>query len=261
MTATEDLVVGDLPALDIEAKVAELAELRAHAVSPSRRATERQHAKGKLTVRERIDLLFDEGTFHEIDQLRRHRATGFGLEDRRPCSDGVVTGWGQVFGRRVFVYAHDFRIFGGSLGEAHAAKIHKLMDLAESMRRAAGVPFGRCGRADPGGRQRTRRVRRDLPAHRPGVWGDPADQRAARPVRRRGPLPALTDFVFMVRDIAHMYLMRPGRRPLDHRRGHHPRAARRRGRARRAVRRGRVRLRHRGRVPRRGPAPDLDAAA
>src|SRR5690606_237321 len=103
---------------------------------PSEKATEQQRARGKLTVRERIALLFDDGEFTEIDGLRRHRASGFGLEDRRPYTDGVVTGWGPVHGRRVFVYAHDFRIFGGALGEAHAEKIHKLMDLAA----AAGAP-------------------------------------------------------------------------------------------------------------------------
>jgi len=100
-------------------------------------ATARQHAKGKLTAHERIALLMDEGSFHEIEPLRRHRATGFGLEAKRPHGDGVVTGWGSVHGRTVFVYAHDFRVFGGSLGEAHASKIHKVMDLAAS----AGAPL------------------------------------------------------------------------------------------------------------------------
>jgi acetyl-CoA carboxylase carboxyltransferase component len=210
MTATEDFVVGDLPSLDIEAKVAELAELRAHAESPSRRATDQQHAKGKLTVRERLDLLFDEGTFHEIEQLRRHRATGFGLEDRRPYSDGVVTGWGQVFGRRVFVYAHDFRIFGGSLGEAHAEKIHKLMDLAES----AGAPLvslldgagariqeGVAALAGYGGIFR-RNVRASGVIPQISVVLGPCAGGAAYS-------PALTDFVFVVRDIARMYLTGP----------------------------------------------------
>ena len=69
--------------------------------------------------------------------MRRHRATGFGLEDKQPHTDGVITGWGTVYGRTVFVYAHDFRIFGGALGEAHAEKIHKIMDMAL----AAGAPL------------------------------------------------------------------------------------------------------------------------
>ncbi|MFH8628180.1 carboxyl transferase domain-containing protein, partial [Streptomyces vietnamensis] len=74
---------------------------------PDPEATERQHAKGKLTARERIELLLDKGSFTEIEQLRRHRAVGFGLEAKKPYTDGVVTGWGTVEGRTVFVYAHD----------------------------------------------------------------------------------------------------------------------------------------------------------
>lgn len=118
-------------------RTAELHAIQALAESgPGERATAAQHAKGKLTARERIALFFDEGTFNEVEGLRRHRATGFGLEDKKPHTDGVVIGWGKVHGRTVFTYAHDFRIFGGALGEAHAEKIHKLMDLAE----AAGAP-------------------------------------------------------------------------------------------------------------------------
>ncbi|THA69996.1 hypothetical protein E6P78_11215 [Streptomyces sp. A0958] len=98
---------------DARGRVAELRAVRAQAVAgPSARATEAQHAKGKLTARERIELLVDPGSFHEVEQLRRHRATGFGLEAKRPYTDGVITGWGMVEGRTVFVYAHDFRIFG-----------------------------------------------------------------------------------------------------------------------------------------------------
>ncbi|WP_438801190.1 carboxyl transferase domain-containing protein, partial [Amycolatopsis magusensis] len=84
-----------------------------HGLDP--RATERQHAKGKLTAHERITLLLDKGSFAEVESLRRHRATGFGLEAKKPYGDGVVTGWGTVEGRTVFVYAHDFRVFGGAL--------------------------------------------------------------------------------------------------------------------------------------------------
>ena len=120
-----------------ESQLAELHAAREQArQGPSAQATEQQRAKGKLTVRQRLELLFDQGTFREIELFRRHRAVGFGLEDRRPPTDGVVTGWGQVLGRKVFAYAHDFRIFGGALGEAHAQKICKVMDLAL----AAGAP-------------------------------------------------------------------------------------------------------------------------
>ena len=117
----------------LQEHVEELARRRHEVLDGDARATHRQHAGGKLTARERIDLLLDDGTFCELESMRRHRATGFGLEHRRPHTDGVVTGWGTIHGTRVFVYAHDFRIFGGSLGEAHAAKIHKVMDLARSV--------------------------------------------------------------------------------------------------------------------------------
>ncbi|GHJ98989.1 hypothetical protein SY2F82_07870 [Streptomyces sp. Y2F8-2] len=117
---------------DARAKAAALAALReqVHA-GPGSEATAAQHAKGKLTARERLVLLFDKGTFTETEPFRRHRASGFGLEHKRPYTEGVVTGWGTVHGRTVFAYAHDFRMFGGALGEAHAQKIHRLMDLAE----------------------------------------------------------------------------------------------------------------------------------
>ncbi|WP_420718710.1 carboxyl transferase domain-containing protein, partial [Streptomyces sp. NRRL S-813] len=124
--------------LDARGCVAELHQIRARAVAgPGERATQAQHARGKLTARERIGLLLDEGSFREVEQLRRHRARGFGLEAKRPYTDGVITGWGTVEGRTVFVYAHDFQIFGGALGEAHATKIHKIMDMAI----AAGAPL------------------------------------------------------------------------------------------------------------------------
>ncbi|MEU9291747.1 carboxyl transferase domain-containing protein, partial [Streptomyces sp. NPDC048275] len=121
----------DQEAGDIRGRVAELHGIRAQALAgPSEKATAAQRAKGKLTARERIGLLLDAGSFREVEQLRRHRATGFGLEAKKPYTDGVITGWGTVEGRTVFVYAHDFRIFGGALGEAHATKIHKIMDMA-----------------------------------------------------------------------------------------------------------------------------------
>ena len=131
-------VLDDEPVAQQRGTVAELEAVReAMRQGPAAGATAAQHAKGKLTARERLALLFDDGRFTEVEGLRRHRASGFGLEDRRPYTDGVVTGWGRVFGRIVFAYAHDFRIFGGALGEAHATKIHKIMDMAI----AAGAPL------------------------------------------------------------------------------------------------------------------------
>ncbi|MEI2775679.1 MAG: acyl-CoA carboxylase subunit beta [Tetrasphaera sp.] len=93
-------------------------------------AREGHKDKGKLTVRQRIELLFDPDTFQETGGLRRRRASGLGMDGDRPYSDGVVTGWGQIHGRTVFCYALDARVFGGSLGEAQADKIHHCMDMA-----------------------------------------------------------------------------------------------------------------------------------
>src|ERR1700716_3622411 len=89
-----------------------------------------QHGKGKLTARERIDLLLDADTFEEVDVFARHRCTDFGMADNRPPGDGVVTGYGMINGRLVFVFSQDFTVFGGALSEAHAEKICKVMDQA-----------------------------------------------------------------------------------------------------------------------------------
>jgi len=89
-----------------------------------------QHAKGKLTARERIDLLLDEGSFEEFDTFVTHRCTDFGMADNQPPGDGVVTGWGTINGRMVYVFSQDFTVFGGSLSETHAQKIAKIMDMA-----------------------------------------------------------------------------------------------------------------------------------
>ncbi len=89
-----------------------------------------QHTKGKFTARERIDKLLDSGSFREVDMFRTHRSTRFGLEKSHPLTDGVVTGWGKIEGRLVYIYAQEFTIMGGSLGEDHGLKIAKSMDLA-----------------------------------------------------------------------------------------------------------------------------------
>ncbi len=112
-------------------KIADLDRRRAAAIhAGSQRAVERQHAKGKMTARERVDGLLDPGSFTELDELARHRAAGFGVEQNRPYGDGVVTGYGTVDGRPVCVYSQDFTVFGGSLGEVYGEKIVKLMELA-----------------------------------------------------------------------------------------------------------------------------------
>src|SRR5438046_2733501 len=95
---------------------------------------EAQHARGKLTARERIELLLDKGSFEEFDMFVEHRSTEFGMEKNKIPGDGVVTGWGTVNGRKTFVFAKDFTVFGGSLSETHALKITKLQDMAMKAR-------------------------------------------------------------------------------------------------------------------------------
>ncbi len=120
--------------LDIHTTAGKLADLdrrldeAVHAGSA--KAVEKQHAKGRKTARERIEMLFDEGSFVELDELARHRSTAFGLEKTRPYGDGVVTGYGTIDGRQVCVFSQDFTVFGGSLGEVYGEKIVKVMDLA-----------------------------------------------------------------------------------------------------------------------------------
>jgi propionyl-CoA carboxylase beta chain len=122
------------PEIDIHTTAGKLADLdrrldeAVHAGSA--RAVEKQRARGKLTARERVELLLDEGSFVELDELARHRSTNFGLEKNRPYGDGVVTGYGTVDGRMVCVFAQDFTVFGGSLGQVYGEKICKVMDLA-----------------------------------------------------------------------------------------------------------------------------------
>ncbi|MGW0810821.1 acyl-CoA carboxylase subunit beta [Nonomuraea sp. NPDC002799] len=196
---------------DLSGHVAELNILRARAVrGPSDRATAAQHAKGKLTARERVELLLDAGSFREVQQFRRHRATGFGLEAKRPYTDGVLTGWGTVEGRTVCVYAHDFRIFGGALGESHAVKIHKIMDMAiavgaplVSLNDGAGarVQEGVSALAGYGGIfQRNTRASGVIPQISL-ILGPCAGGAAYSP--------ALTDFVFMVRGTSQMFITGP----------------------------------------------------
>src|ERR1043165_4566522 len=118
----------------ITERLEQLGKLKEEALhAGSEAAVRRQHDKGKLTARARIDLLLDPGSFVELDMLARHRAHGFGIEQNRPLTDGVVTGWGTIDGRKVFVFAQDFTVFGGALGEGFAEKSHKVMDLAESV--------------------------------------------------------------------------------------------------------------------------------
>jgi acetyl-CoA carboxylase carboxyltransferase component len=197
-----------LRALSAPGRLNRMRRARELAINGDQSATQRQHVKGKLTARERLDLLFDAGSFVELDLFRR-RTSGSGAAGA-PYTDGVVTGSGTIHGHRVFAYSQDFRIQGGSLGETHAAKIHKIMDLAI----AAGAPLialndsggariqeGVTALAGYGGIFR-RNVRASGVIPQISVILGPCAGGAAYS-------PALTDFVFMVRDNSHMYITGP----------------------------------------------------
>ncbi|MDQ3353949.1 MAG: methylmalonyl-CoA carboxyltransferase [Actinomycetota bacterium] len=195
------------PLKELLEELAERKEAALQAGSP--RSVERQHARGKMLARERIDYLLDDGSFQETDMLARHRAEGVGL-DERPYTDGVVTGWGTVDGRKVFVFSQDFTVFGGALGEVFAEKIHKLMDLAASV----GAPL--IGLNDGAGA----RIQEGVVALA-GYGGIFRRNVASSGVIPQisvilGPCaggavysPALTDFIFMVRETSHMFITGP----------------------------------------------------
>ncbi|HHU44825.1 MAG TPA: acyl-CoA carboxylase subunit beta [Actinomycetales bacterium] len=139
MTTAENTATGAAP--DMSTTAGKLADLRARlaeSAAPMGQASiDRVHDKGKLTARERIEFLLDDGSFVEIDALARHRSKNFGLDARRPVTDGVVTGYGTIDGRKVCVFSQDGSIFGGALGEVYGEKIVKIMDLAIK----TGVPI------------------------------------------------------------------------------------------------------------------------
>jgi len=169
-----------------------------------------QHAKGKLTARERIELLLDEGSFEEFDMFVAHRCTDFGMEQERPAGDGVVTGWGTVNGRMVYVFAQDFTVFGGSVSETHGAKICKIMDMAIQN----GAPV--IGINDSGGA----RIQEGVGSL--AAYGEVFQRNvmASGVVPQisliMGPCaggavysPAMTDFIFMVKDSSYMFVTGP----------------------------------------------------
>ena len=117
--------------MTMDPKIRKLHDMREQAgLGGGRSRIDRQHARGKLTARERIDRLLDAGSFRELDMFVAHRTVGFGIEEQKFLSDSVVTGWGNVDGRLVYVFSQDFTVFGGSLGEVHAEKVCKIMDMA-----------------------------------------------------------------------------------------------------------------------------------
>src|ERR671931_592814 len=194
-----------------EERLAQLQELRDAMIHhASEKAVEKQHAKGKYTARERIEKLLDPGSFQELDTYVRHRTTDFGMDRNRPWGDAVVTGHGTIDGRRVCVFSQDFTVFGGSLGEVMAEKMCKIMDLAARI----GCPV--IGINDSGGA----RIQEGVVSL--GAYGDVF----VRNVQSSGVIPqisvimgpcaggavyspAMTDFIFMVKETSHMFITGP----------------------------------------------------
>ena len=175
---------------------------------PERR--EREHRAGKLTARERIELLLDENTFEELDKFVRHRCTDFGMAEQRPPGDGFVTGFGRIHGRLTYVFAQDFTVFGGSLSETNAQKICKIMDLA--MR--AGAPV--VGLNDSGGARIQEGVASlagyaDIFLRNTLASGVIPQISAIMGACAGGAVysPAITDFIFMTRDTSYMFVTGP----------------------------------------------------
>ena len=200
----------DTAASSMQDKIDDLRNRQQEALNAgSPRSVERHKSKGKMLARERIDYLLDPGSFHELDMLARHRAHAAGLEER-PYTDGVITGWGTVEGRKVFVFSQDFTVFGGALGEVFAEKIHKLMDLALKV----GAPV--VGLNDGAGA----RIQEGVVslASYGGIFHRNVQSSGVIPQISviLGPCaggavysPAMTDFIFMVKETSHMFITGP----------------------------------------------------
>ena len=209
-----------------------------------------QHKRGKLTARERVELLLDKGSFEEFDMFVEHRSTEFGMEKQKIPGDGVVTGWGTVNGRTVYLFSKDFTVFGGSLSEAHAQKIIKIQDMAMQGARADHRPVRRRRRAHPGGRRRARRLWRGVQAQRHRVRRDPADFRHHGPLRGRRRLFAGHDRLHLHGARHQLHVRHRPRRGEDRdQRGGHRRGARRRVGPHHQIRRRRRLVRERRRMP------------
>jgi propionyl-CoA carboxylase beta chain len=194
-----------------DGKIEHLRQMREESRQPeNQRAVDRQHDLGKLIARERIELLLDKGSFQETGALMRHQARGYGIENKRPLGDAVVTGWGTIDSKTVFIFAEDFTHFGGSLGEVVADKITKVMDLAMT----TGAPL--IALKDSGGA----RIQEGV------VALDGYGRIFERNVRASGVIPqisvimgpcaggavyspAITDFVYQVEDTAHLFITGP----------------------------------------------------
>jgi acetyl-CoA carboxylase carboxyltransferase component len=197
--------------MSVDSKVEKLSQMREQArMGGGQARIDKQHAKGKMTARERLEKLLDPGTFREIDSFVTHRATTFGLEEKKYLGDSVVTGWGAVGGRQVYVFAQDFTVVGGSLSEVHAEKICKVMDLA--MKNGAPV----IGLDDSGGA----RIQEGVTSLAGYGYIFLRNVMASGVVPQisaiLGPCaggavysPAITDFCFMVQDTSHMFITGP----------------------------------------------------
>ena len=189
----------------------ELENRRAEArLGGGKKRIDAQHAKGKLTARERVEILLDEGSFEEFDMFVVHRCEDFGMADHRPAGDGVVTGWGTINGRMIYVFSQDFTVFGGSLSETHARKICKIMDMA--MQNGAPV----IGINDSGGA----RIQEGVASLAGYAEVFQRNVMASGVVPQisviMGPCaggavysPAMTDFIFMVKDSSYMFVTGP----------------------------------------------------
>jgi acetyl-CoA carboxylase carboxyltransferase component len=194
----------------MEDKLADLQSRKDEAYQAgSPRAIERQHAKGKMLARERIDVLLDPGSFNELDLLARHRAHAAGLEEH-PYTDGVITGWGTIDGRKVFVFSQDFTVFGGALGEVFAEKIHKVMDLALKVGApviglndgaGARIQEGVVSLASYGGIFHRNVLASGVIPQISVILGPCAGGAVYSP--------AMTDFIFMVQETSHMFITGP----------------------------------------------------
>ena len=192
-------------------KVDRLLDLRAHSKEGGGKARiEKQHVKGKLTARERIHILLDKGTFEEIDAFVTHRSTAFGLDKQKILGDGIITGYGKINGRPVYVFSQDFTVFGGSLSETFAEKICKIMDLAMKN----GIPV--IGLNDSGGARIQEGVS-SLGGYAEVFWRNSMASGVVPQISAiMGPCaggavysPALTDFIFMVEDTSYMFVTGP----------------------------------------------------
>jgi acetyl-CoA/propionyl-CoA carboxylase carboxyl transferase subunit len=197
--------------MTMEDRIEELRELREEArKGGGEERIEKQHERGKLTARERIDYFLDDDSFVEFDQFRTHQCTNFDMEDREVLGDGVVTGYGAVDGRKVFVFAHDFTVFGGSLGKVFAEKVTKVMDRAME----TGAPI--IGLNDSAGA----RIQEGIDSLAGYAHIFHRNQQASGVIPQisaiMGPCaggavysPAITDFVMMVQDTSHMFITGP----------------------------------------------------